>query len=225
MKPKIQFLIMFLAANLLFAQQDVGKVTFLLGEAQYSKEGTNQWTKLKINDKIFSDYLVKLIDDAELEIKWNDGEVTSLNTAGIKKVRDLRKGSSSADWLNKVKNQIKVIVSNKKETQTKGVAGVRREEVNIAKQDTSLFWGDVQEADFYEGYNAFENNDTTKAVNILELYVKQNPTNPNAELAHGCLLLIYNQQNKKDKVVEHLNALKLDFPQSKFIASFEEGMK
>ncbi|GAB4147901.1 MAG: hypothetical protein Fur0015_13560 [Ignavibacteriales bacterium] len=225
MKLKIQFLLLFFAATLMLAQQEVGKVTFLLGEVQYSKEGSNQWTKLKINEKIFSDYLLKLIDDAEMEIKWSDGEVTELATAGIKRVADLRKGSESGDWLNKVKSQIKVIVSNKKDAQTKGVAGVRRDEVNISKQDTSLYWENFQEADFNEGYTAFENNDTTKAIKILETYVKQNPSNPNAELAHGCLLIIYNQQNKKDKMKEHLNALKQDFPQSKIIASFEEALK
>ena len=225
MKTKLHFLIIIFLANILFAQQEVGKVTFLLGDAQYSKEGSNQWTKIKINEKIFSDYLIKLIDDAEMEIKWNDGEVTELATAGVKKVSDLKKNVVGGDWLNKVKNQIKVIVTNKKDAQTKGVAGVRRDEVNISKQDTSLYWQDIEEADFNEGYTEFENNDTTKAVKILELYVKQNPSNPNAELAHGCLLVIYNQQNKQDKVAEHIKSLKSDFPASSIIASFEEAKK
>lgn len=225
MKYLKYFLTFLIFASGIYAQQELGKVTFLLGDAQYSKEGSNQWTKIKINDKIFSDYLIKTIDDAELEIKWLDGEVTSLTTAGIKKASDLQKSSASDDWLGKVKNQIKVIVSNKKEAQAKGVAGVRRDEVNISQKDTSLFWQDVEEADFYEGYNSFENNDTAKALKILDLYVKQNPTNPNAELAYGCLIMMYHQKKDEAKVEEYLNMLKVDFPSSSIISSYQESRK
>lgn len=225
MKHFTVLLAFLLLATNLFSQQELGKVTFVLGDAQYSKEGSNQWTKIKINEKIYSDYLVKLIDDAELEIKWSDGEVTSLTSPGIKKATEIRKGNASNDWLGKVKNQIKVIVSNKKEAQAKGVAGVRRDEVNISKQDTSLYWQGIEEADFYEGYNAFENNDTAKAVRILDLYTKQNPTNPNSELAYGCLILIYHQRNDQEKVKEYLDLLKVDFPNSSIIANYEQGQK
>jgi len=225
MKTNLKIMILLFLANALLAQQELGKVNFLLGDAQFSKEGSNQWTKIKINDKIFSDYLIKLVDDAELEIKWLDGEVTSLATSGIKKAVDLRKGGTSGDWLGKVKNQIKVIVSNKKEAQAKGVAGVRRDEVNISKQDTSLFWQNAEEADFYEGYTAFENNDSAKAIKILDLFVKQNPTNPNAELAYGCLIMLYHQKNDQAKVDNYLKLLKVDFPNSSIISSYEESSK
>ncbi|MFA6598509.1 MAG: hypothetical protein WCS69_12350 [Ignavibacteriaceae bacterium] len=200
--------------------QPVGKVTFIQGDAQYSKEGSSVWQPIKQNVIVFSDWVIKIADDeTELEIKWNSGATDQFTSQKTFKVRDIKANLNQTNAMDRLKNQLNTVLSSSKSSKIQGVAGVRRTEVEIKKKDTTLYWQEQDEASFKDGITAYQNNDTTKAINILEKYILQNPSkkNKNTELAIVCLLSMYKAKNDTAKVIHVSTRLIQDFPKSEFI--------
>lgn len=221
MKIKLLFFFIILSCTIL-AQTKVGQVSFLLGTVEYSVEGTSEWKPLDVGMKILSNWVLRGANDAEIEITWDNGiisEVTALNS--VKVIDLMKKANLETDWLDKMKNKIDVMFTENEASKVQGVAGIRRTEVTIAKED-SIYWAEPPVINFNEGYTAFQNGDYDKAITIFEQVVLQDPLSKKGEIARSCLIAIYSQKNDKDKSDEHLKIFLKDFPNSDLLNIMNE---
>lgn len=209
----------------LHGQTVVGKVSFFAGDIQVAVEGTNNWEKIKLNSKIASNHILKLIEDSELEIVWNNGETSELSGPKTVKIAELLKTVKvQTGLLDRVKKKVGILLSDNESANVRGVAGVRRSEVNIDEKD-SLYWQPINEVNFNDGYTAFKDNNFEKATQIFEEIVQQNPLNRQAEIARACLITIYTEQNNTEKAREHYKAFVQDFPNSELLPAIQETIK
>lgn len=220
MKKIITIIIVLTAAA--FAQNSIGKVGFLLGEAQFSIEGTSQWNSLKLNAEIKSNYILKTGEDSELEIIWNSGGSTDIGSNKIIRIAELRQNQSdNSSWADKLKSKINLVVQAKDKGIVQGTAGVRMKEIEPVEGD-SLYWAQVETVDFNEGYSAFNEGSFDKAVEIFEKLLRQDPFSSEAETALSCLISIYYEKNELEKAEKRLAELKQNFPESAFIQIFNK---
>ncbi len=227
MKSKIIFMVFLfvLSVVMLNAQTTVGKVSFLLGQAQSAVEGTNNWENLKMSSKIASNHVLKLIDDTEMEITWDNGETTEISGPKTVKVTELLKGLKvQTGWLDRVKKKVGILLTDNENANVRGVAGVRRTEVNIEAKD-SLYWQPLQETNFNDGYAAFKDNNFERASELFEKVVMQNPLGKQAEIARACLVTIYTELKNTTKANQHLEAFLRDFPDSELLSIMKESKK
>ncbi len=227
MKVKLFFILILFCSSIviLHGQTVVGKVSFFAGEIQVTAEGSNSWEKVKMNTKIASNHVIKLLDDAELEIVWNNGETSELSGPKSVKVTDLLKTVKvQTGLLDRVKKKVGILLTDNESANVRGVAGVRRSEVNIEDKDT-LYWQPLNEVNFNDGYAAFKDNNFEKATQIFEEVVKQNPLNRQAEISRACLVTIYTEQKNTEKAKEHYTAFIKDFPNSELLPALQETMK
>ena len=227
MKVKLLFIFIILCSGLaiLNGQTVVGKVSFFAGEIQVTVDGSNNWEKVKMNTKIASNHIIKLLEDAELEIVWNNGETSELSGPKSVKVADLLKTVKvQTGLLDRVKKKVGILLTDNESANVRGVAGVRRSEVNIEDKD-NLYWQPLDEVNFNDGYAAFKDNNFDKAAQIFEEVVKQNPLNRQAEISRACLVTIYTEQKNTEKAKEHYNAFIKDFPNSELLPALQETMK
>ncbi len=216
MKKKLPLFlaVIIFTANICLAQTAIGAVSFLLGDSEYSTDGSANWKKLKMDDKIHSDWTIKTGTDSELEIIWDNGETSSVGANSTIKVLDLIKDLKvETEWLDRVKNKLALLLSSTDDQKIQGVAGVRREEASVEKKD-SIYWMELKEADFNEGYEAFRNNDFDKSIKIFEEVVKQSPLSKRAEISRACLITMYKEKGEEQLALKHLNAFMNDFPKS-----------
>ncbi len=222
MKIRILFFFMILS-GIILGQTKVGQVSFMLGTVEYSLDGSSDWKAIDVGTNVFSNWIIRGADDAELEITWDNGNVSELTLLKSVKVIDLMKNANlETDWLDRMKNKIDVIFSENEASKVQGVAGIRRTEVTIEKKD-SIYWAEPQIADFNEGYVAFQNADYDKAISIFEEVVLQDPLSKKGEIARSCLITIYANKNDKPKVDEHIKLFVKDFPESELLQLIEEN--
>jgi len=222
MKIGILFFFMVLS-GIILGQTKVGQVSFMLGTVEYSLGGSSDWKAIDVGTNVFSNWNIRGTDDAEIEITWDNGNVSELTLLKSVNVIDLMKNANlETDWLDRMKNKIDVIFSENEASKVQGVAGIRRTEVTIEKKD-SIYWAEPQIADFNEGYVAFQNADYDKAISIFEEVVLQDPLSKKGEIARSCLITIYANKNDKPKVDEHIKLFVKDFPESELLQLIEEN--
>ncbi len=227
MKTKLPLLVLFMliGASVFYAQTAIGTVSFLLGESEYALDGSTDWKKLKIDDKIQSDWILKTASESELEITWDNGETSSIGANTTIKVLELIKDLKvETEWLDRVKNKLSLLLSSTDDNKVQGVAGVRREAAKEVEQD-SIYWMQLKEADFNEGYEAFRNNDFEKSIKIFEEVVKQSPLSKRAEIARACLITMYKEKGDEKLALKHLNSFMKDFPESDMTELLKEVTK
>ncbi len=221
MKTTILFIVI-LFTGVLFGQTKVGQVSFLLGTIEYTVDGTSEWKPVDVGSNIFSNWIIRGADDAELEITWDNGDVSELSELKIIKVSELMKNANlETDWLDRMKNKIDVLFTENEASKVQGVAGIRRSEVTIEKED-SIYWAEPQAADFNEGYVAFQNADYDKAILIFEQVVSQEPLSKKSEIARSCLITIYSNKSDSLKVAEQTKIFIKDFPNSNLLPLMNE---
>lgn len=198
-----------------YSQNKVGKVSYLIGSAEYKNESVNKWDELKLNSNIFNNWEIKTLTESTLEITWDNGEVTEIKPNKKIKIKDLMKNLKvESSWTDRMKNKLKLLVnSSDEDKKVQGVAGVRRTEVTVESKD-SLYWATKTEANFKDAYGAFLNNELSKAAELFEEVINSNPLDKNSEMSRSFLIYIYAQLNKYDKAREHLVLFKRDFPNS-----------
>jgi len=223
-KMKIGMLFFFMIFNgIILGQTKVGQVSFILGTVEYSINGSSEWKAIEIGTNVFSNWIIRGADDAELEITWDNGNVSELSQLNSVKVVDLMKNANlETDWLDRMKNKIDVMFTDNEASKVQGVAGIRRTEVTIEKED-SIYWAEPQIADFNEGYVAFQNADYDKAITIFEDVVSQDPLSKKAEISRSCLITMYTNKNDKVKADEHIKLFTKDFPDSELLQLINEN--
>ncbi len=222
MKITILFLVILLT-GVLFGQTKVGQVSFMLGNIEYSVEGSSEWKAIDVGSNVFSNWIIRGTDDAELEITWDNGDISELSELKSIKVVELMKNANlETDWLDRMKNKIDVMFTENEASKVQGVAGIRRSEVTIEKED-SIYWAEPQTADFKEGYVAFQNADYDKAISIFEQVVIQEPLSKRGEISRSCLITIYANKNDSSKVDEHSKMFIKDFPESDLLPLMNEN--
>ena len=75
----------------IFGQTKVGQISFLLGTVEYSIETKAEWKPLDVGMNIFSNWVIRGADDAELEITWDNGVISEVSDLNSVKVTDLMK--------------------------------------------------------------------------------------------------------------------------------------
>ena len=221
---KIGILFFFLSlSGMILGQTKVGQVSFMLGTVEYSLNGTTDWKAIDVGTNVFSNWIIRGADDAELEITWDNGNVSELSQLKSIKVIDLMKNANlETDWLDRMKNKIDVMFTDNESSKVQGVAGIRRTEVTIEKED-SIYWAEPQTADFNEGYVAFQNADYDKALSIFEDVVLQDPLSKKAEISRSCLITIYTNLNDSVNVDKHIKIFAIDFPDSELLQLIKEN--
>ncbi len=222
MKIRILFFLVILN-GIILGQTKVGQVSFMLGTVEYSLNGSSDWKAMDIGTNIFSNWIIRGVDDAEIEITWDNGNVSELSQLNSVKVIDLMKNANlETDWLDRMKNKIDVMFTDNEASKVQGVAGIRRSEVTIEKED-SIYWAEPQVADFNEGYVAFQNADYDKAISIFEDVVLQDPLSKKGEISRSCLITIYTNKNDKAMADEHIILFTRDFPDSELLSLIKEN--
>ncbi len=222
MKIRILFFLVILN-GIILGQTKVGQVSFMLGTVEYSLNGSSDWKAMDIGTNIFSNWIIRGVDDAEIEITWDNGNVSELSQLNSIKVIDLMKNANlETDWLDRMKNKIDVMFTDNEASKVQGVAGIRRTEVTIEKED-SIYWAEPQSADFNEGYVAFQNADYDKAISIFEDVVLQDPLSKKGEISRSCLITIYSNKKDSAKVDEYIKLFTKDFPDSELLTLIKEN--
>ena len=222
MKNRILLLFM-IFSGIVWGQTKVGQVSFMLGTVEYSLGGSSDWKAIDVGTNVLSNWIIRGADDAELEITWDNGDVSELSDLKSVKVVDLMKNANlETDWLDRMKNKIDVMFTENEVSKVQGVAGIRRSEVTIEKED-SIYWAEPQIVDFNEGYVAFQNADYDKAISIFEQVVLQDPLSKKGEISRSCLITIYSNKNDKAKVDEHREIFIRDFPESDLLGLMKEN--
>lgn len=223
-KMKIGILFFFvILSGMIIGQTKVGQASFVLGTVEYSLDGFSDWKTIDVGTNVFSNWILRGADDAELEITWDNGNVSELSQLKSVKVIDLMKNANlETDWLDRMKNKIDVMFTDNEASKVQGVAGIRRTEVTIEKED-SIYWAEPQVADFNEGYVAFQNADYDKAISIFEAVVLQDPLSKRGEISRSCLITIYTNRNDSTKADEHINIFSRDFPDSELLQLIKEN--
>ncbi|MBU0473596.1 MAG: tetratricopeptide repeat protein [Bacteroidetes bacterium] len=222
MKIKLFVFLIMLSCTLL-AQTKVGQISFLLGAVEYSVEGVAEWKPLDVGMNVLSNWVIRGTKDAEIEITWDNGIISEISELNSVKVIDLmKKANLETDWLDKMKNKIDVMFTQNEASKVQGVAGIRRTEVTIEKED-SIYWAEPIVSNFNDGYSAFQNGDYDKAITIFEQVVLQEPLTKKGEIARSSLIAIYSQKNNKEKADEHLKIFLRDFPNSDLLNVLNEN--
>ncbi len=207
--------------TVLIGQTKVGQVSFLLGSVEYSTDGA-QWSPVDMGANVLSNWIIRGADDAEIEITWENGDISELSNLKLLKIMDVMDNANlETDWLDRMKNKIDVMFTENEASKVEGVAGIRRSEVTIEKED-SIYWAEPETVNFNEGYIAFQNSDYDKAIEIFEQVVAQDPLTKKGEIARGCLITIYSNRKNKEKADEHRTRFVADFPDSNLLQLLEE---
>lgn len=216
--------VLVLLSSMTIAQTRVGQVSFLLGTVEYSTDGNN-WSAVDVGSNVLSNWILRGDDDAELEITWENGDVSELSDLKLIKIIDVMANSNmETDWLDRMKNKIDVMFTENEASKVQGVAGIRRSEVTIEKED-SIYWAEPETANFNEGYIAFQNGDYDKAIDILENVVLQDPLTMKGEIARSCLITIYTNKKDIEKATKHRERFIADFPNSELLNLVKEKDK
>ena len=211
------FVMLFMFNSFIFSQTKVGEVSFVLGTVEYSLDGKSEWKSVDVGSNVLSNWVLRGSDDAELEITWESGDVSELSNLKSIKVIDLMSNANmETDWLDRMKNKIDVMFTENEASKVQGVAGIRRSEVTIEKED-SIYWAEPEIANFNEGYVAFQNANYDKAIALFEQVILQDTLTVKGEIARSCLITMYTNKKNITKAEEHLKRFVVDFPNSELL--------
>jgi len=219
-KRRFCLLILLLGSTILLSAP-LGKIRFLIGEVHYRKNQNAPWKSVTLNQEIELAGFIKTGPGSTAEILWNNNlstTVTAKSQVAVKQLYD--ELNSQKKWVQQVKDKVSGLsLQNKQKTST--AAGIRREEAQLEIQ-TELYWDAVPLQDIQEAVDLFERREFNLAIPLFLLVIEQGPLAKEAELAHGYLILSYEELKNTAKRDEHIRILKTDFPQSSIIPSLPE---
>lgn len=193
--------------------EQVGSIRFVLGDVQYKEQPGSAFQKAKIDSPVSLSGEIFTGKGAAVEIMWKDGNVSKVDAEQSVSIRKLHEELSQEGWADKLKRKLSAIITEKKPKES-SVAGIRRDEVSINKA-SELYWSSEDSAEFDKAYKLFEEDKLDEAIELLEKVIEQDPLKDQADMSHALLILIYEQQGNSEKMQEHLEIWKKDFPNSK----------
>jgi len=191
----------------------IGKIKFINGEAWYRDNQNKAYGKTILGAAVDSEGFIKTGLDSQVEIAWNNSMVSTLpanREVSIGKLWEEEK--SKPTFKNRLlENMHNLRLQNNRRASSE--AGIRREEA-VVEQDNSLFWSAEEPITLDDAIALYDAGDTKKAIPAFLKVIEQGPLAKEAEMAHGYLILIYDEAGDKAKALQELNTLKEDFPES-----------
>ena len=216
---KTMLAITFVLIALCLSAASVGKIRFIVGEVQYKASPNLSYRTATLNMEVEPEGIIKTGPDSKAEIRWNNNYVSSINANTQISISELhKKALSNPDYRNKMWDRITNLRVQNEQHNASDVAGVRREEVEVMPE-SQLFWDDEPEYNIQDALTYMDDKDYPQAVAIFEKIIEQAPLAKNAELAHACLIMIYDEQGNKTMMKKHIQQLKEDFPDSSTLDS------
>jgi len=191
----------------------IGKIKFINGEAWYRDNQNKAYVKTTLGSPVDSEGFIKTGLDSEVDIAWNNNMVSTIGAnreANIGKLWEEEKAKPT--FKNRLLENLHNLrlQSNRRATSE---AGIRREEA-VVEQDNSLFWSSEDTITLDDAIAMYDAGDTKKAIPAFMKVIEQGPLAKEAEMAHGYLILIYDEAGDKTKALQELSTLKEDFPAS-----------
>ncbi|HPF08168.1 MAG: hypothetical protein PHY21_05345 [Candidatus Cloacimonetes bacterium] len=198
------------------AAEVVGKIQFIVGTVEYKESLNAPYKAASKGMQIHKDGYLKTGLAAKAEIVFDNGAFSELaqnQSISINKLYD--EACTSGSWSDKLKRQMKNLsLPNRKETSS--VAGIRRDEAEVQKK-SYYYWDEVESVDFSAARDMYEQKKYSDAVPMLLKVIEQNPLQPEAEISHLLLILIYEEQQKPIARDKHTALLRKDFPHSQYL--------
>ncbi len=212
MKKQLLFMAISLICFGLNAAQ-VGKIRFILGDVKYKASQNQPYKAASLDLSLSEDGFLFTGPDSSVEIQWQSGGTSTIGSNKQVSVRKLYEDASSKqNWKNRLENKVSNLkLQNKRRASS--TAGIRREESDVTR-DSLLFWYEEPKQSIDEAIVLFESKQYTRSIPLFEKVITQAPLRKDAELSHAYLILIYDAIGDKQKLKEHADVLKRDFPNS-----------
>lgn len=212
MKKQLLFMAISLICFGLNAAQ-VGKIRFILGDVKYKASQNQPYKAASLDLSLSEDGFLFTGPDSSVEIQWQSGGTSTIGSNKQVSVHKLYEDASSKqNWKNRLENKVSNLkLQNKRRASS--TAGIRREESDVTR-DSLLFWYEEPKQSIDEAIVLFESKQYTRSIPLFEKVITQAPLRKDAELSHAYLILIYDAIGDKQKLKEHADVLKRDFPNS-----------
>ncbi len=182
----------------------LGKVTYLEGQAQLSVANTN--IPVAINTIVYANQTLKTAPKSVVEILWSNGSKTTIEPSSVYSIKDLhaQSGSQALVQSETVFSGFKKVFRSATESKRAEEGGIRRTQ---AKVDTivspdQLYWKEDKEITFEEASVYYEKGDFVKAVYAFKTFLDQKPMNEMAKYATFALGHSYLKINNQVKARE-----------------------
>lgn len=220
------FLFVIILHGLALSAEEIGFVSFILGEADYKINRNASWELLDIDSPVHDTGFIKTGLDTELEITWKSNNqisiVASEQEMSIKQL--VKEATMESSWDEKFAGKLNSLFVESKDNEANTVAGIRRSEVELEKE-SELHWKEEKTIDLKKGVEAFQAQNLATAIDIFEKVIDVNQLSPEAEFARAYLALSYFMTGRKSEAKEQLNILQKDFPNSVMIEQIKQGIE
>lgn len=214
---KATLITLLLTLAVLLSAASVGKIRFLLGEAQYKDTQSKPFKPATLHMQVSSEGFIKTGPDATVEIQWTNGTVSIINANTQQSVSKLLAvANTNPNWKNKMWDRVNGL--KLQNNRAESTAGIRRDEAEV-KKESQLYWFVDTPPNIEEAIAFFEAKDFTKAIPIFEEVITYSPLNNEAELSHAYLIMIFDETGDKINMKKHIELLKTDFPNSSTLDS------
>ena len=219
------FLILIILQGLALSAEEIGFVSFILGEADYKITRSASWELLDIDSPIHDTGFIKTGLDTELEITWKSNNqistVASEKEISIKQL--VENATMESSWDEKFAGKLNSLFIKSKDNEANTVAGIRRSEVELEKE-SELHWKEEEGIDLKKGVEAFQAQNLATAISVFEKVIELNQLSSDAEFARAYLALSYLMTGRKHEAKEQLQILQTDFPNSIMIEQIKQGI-
>ncbi|OPX29802.1 MAG: hypothetical protein B1H06_00885 [Candidatus Cloacimonas sp. 4484_143] len=225
MKLSKYLLILIIASSIVLQAEEIGFVSFILGEAEYKINRNAEWKALDIDSIVHETGIIKTGLDTELEITWkHNNQISTLTSEQEISIKQLMiDASKESSWDEKFTSKLNTLFTEANSNEANTVAGIRKSEVELDKE-SELHWKTEEEVDLKTGVDAFQAQNLGSAIQVFKAVIEMNPLSPDAEFARAYLALSYFLTNRKTEAKEQLTILEKDFPNSVLIEQIKQGI-
>lgn len=191
----------------------IGKIRFILGDVKYKASQNQNYKAASIDLSLVEDGFLLTGPDSSVEVQWLSGGTSTIGSNKQVSIRKLfEEASSKQNWKNRLENKVSNLkLQNKRRASS--TAGIRRDESDVTR-DSLLYWYEEPKQDIDDAIALYEIKQYSRSIPLFEKVIAQAPLKKDAELSHAYLILIYDAIGEKQKLKEHSDVLKRDFPNS-----------
>ncbi len=196
----------------------VGKISFIVGEAYYRVNINQPYKPVSMNMPISDTGYLKTGLDSSVEVLWSNGTSSTLTANRQISLKSLMAEANSKQSLRKKLENKMGNLRLQSNRLISSEAGIRRSEAEV--QDKSLlYWHAEPLQSIAECIELFDSKQYARAIPLFNKVIEQSPLMKDAELAHAYLMIIYEEMGNTAMLQKHIDILKQDFPGSTLIES------
>ena len=218
-------LLLILISSIYVQAEEIGIVSFILGEAEYKINRNAEWEVLDIDMIVHETGIIRTGLDTELEITWKlNNQISTLNSEQEITIKQLMiDASKESSWDEKFTSKLNNLFASANDNEANTVAGIRKSEVEL-EEESELHWKTEEEVNLKVGVDAFQAQNLGTAIQVFKEVIEMNPLSADAEFARAYLSLSYFMTDRMSEAKEQLAILEKDFPNSVMIEQIKQGI-